>query len=73
MDRLLRPDRFETEPNAPNADKLYEHWKLTFQNYINTTLSRHTTPTGSDSSISDATLARNKLFALIAYQPTFLI
>ena len=34
MDRLLHPNRFETEPNAPTAEKLYRHWKITLMNYL---------------------------------------
>ena len=34
MDRLLRPKTLETEPSTPNCEKLYKHWKVTFQNYL---------------------------------------
>ena len=34
MDRLLRPKTLETESTAPNAEKLYKHWKTTFENYV---------------------------------------
>ena len=34
MDKLLRPERLETEPTTPNSEKLYRHWKMTFQNYL---------------------------------------
>ena len=34
MDRLLHPNRFETEPTAPTAEKLNRHWKITLMNYL---------------------------------------
>ena len=34
MDRLLRPKILETEPSAVNSEKLYRHWKITFENYL---------------------------------------
>ena len=34
MDRLLRPKTFETETTDPNSEKLYKHWKVTFENYV---------------------------------------
>ena len=34
MDKLLRPERLETEPTTSNSEKLYRHWKMTFQNYL---------------------------------------
>ena len=34
----MRLERFETESNAPNAGKLYKHWKLTFINYLETVI-----------------------------------
>ena len=34
MDRLLRPDRFDTEPSAPGATKKWLHWHRTFNNFI---------------------------------------
>ena len=33
MDRLLRPDRFDTEPSAPGATKKWLHWYRTFLNF----------------------------------------
>ena len=30
----MRLSRFETEPNAPTAEKLYRHWKITLMNYL---------------------------------------
>ena len=56
----MRPERFETEPNAPNAEKLYKHWKLTFTNYLETTI-----PEGEDNSNNQNAINRKKLFALI--------
>ena len=38
MDRLLRPDRFTTEPSEPESEKRYKHWKITLQNYLATSL-----------------------------------
>ena len=38
MDRLLKPERFTTEPNEPEAEKRYKHWKATLQNYFASTL-----------------------------------
>ena len=38
MDRLLRPKLFETEPSDPNAEKLYRHWKTTFENFLESNL-----------------------------------
>ena len=58
MDKLLRPDRFQIEPNDPNAEKLYKHWKLTFNNYVEATT---TTTSRGESSVTP----RGKLFALI--------
>ena len=34
MDRLMRPSRFDAEPNTLNEEKEYKHWKKTFQNYL---------------------------------------
>ena len=36
MDKLLRPERFNTEASAPNSENIYKHWKFTFLNYMNT-------------------------------------
>ena len=35
MDKHLRPSRFETEPNALNAEKAWKHWYRTFCNFLN--------------------------------------
>ena len=34
MDRLLRPDRFDTEPSTPGATKKGIHWFRTFTNFL---------------------------------------
>ena len=38
MDRLLRPERFTTEPSEPESEKRYKHWKTTLHNYLATSL-----------------------------------
>ena len=38
MDRLLRPKVFEAESTELNAEKLYKHWKMTLDNYIESTI-----------------------------------
>ena len=57
MDKLLKPERFQTEPTDPNAEKLYKHWKLTFNNYLETV--------GTTPESTPAGRTRSKLFALI--------
>ena len=34
MDKLLRPERFDTEPHSPNADRHWKHWYTTFENFL---------------------------------------
>ncbi|VDP89196.1 unnamed protein product [Echinostoma caproni] len=34
MDRHLRPDRFDTDPNSPNGADSWEHWYYTFTNFL---------------------------------------
>ena len=34
MEKYLRPDRFETDPNTLNAAKEYRHWYETFKNFL---------------------------------------
>ena len=34
MDRALRPERLETDPNQPGAAKDWQHWRRTFENYV---------------------------------------
>lgn len=36
MERLLRPERFDIDPNAANATDAWEHWFLTFSNFLDT-------------------------------------
>ena len=48
MDRLLRPKTFEAEPTDLNAEKLFLHWKITFENYLNSTLTAVTPGTQGD-------------------------
>ena len=42
MDKFLRPERFEIEPSAPNADRAWKHWLKTFTNFIQTLSSEDT-------------------------------
>ena len=60
MDRLMRPEQFETEPNAPNAEKLYKHQKLTFINYLETAIAAEKGKNDNQTNIN-----HKKLFALI--------
>ena len=71
MDRLLRPKVFETEITAPNAEKLFKHWKVTFENYMSATITP-AAPAASDdadevarATTAAANVARNKKHALI--------
>ena len=34
MERLLRPERFDTDPNSSSASKEWTHWLKTFQNFL---------------------------------------
>ena len=36
MDKLLRPERFDCDPNASTASSEWNHWKTTFDNFIAT-------------------------------------
>ena len=38
MDRILRPKTFETETTDPCAEKLFKHWKITFENFVSTSI-----------------------------------
>ena len=58
MDKLMRPERFATEPNDPNSEKLYKHWKLTFTNYLETAVA-------ASGENNDNNLNRKKFFGLI--------
>ena len=60
MDRLMRPEQFEIEPNAPNAEKLYKQWKLTFINYLETAITA-----GEGNNDNQTNINHKKLFALI--------
>ena len=56
----MRPEQFEIEPNAPNAEKLYKHWKLTFINYLETAITA-----GEGNNDNQTNINHKKLFALI--------
>ena len=34
MERLMRPDRLDADPNSSDAAKTYNHWFRTFTNFI---------------------------------------
>ena len=34
MDRLLKPERFDADPNSSNAAKEWQHWLCTFNNFL---------------------------------------
>ena len=34
MNRLLKPERLDLDPSAPNAAKEWRHWRRTFDNFI---------------------------------------
>ncbi|CAI6371236.1 unnamed protein product [Macrosiphum euphorbiae] len=34
MEKLLRPDRFETDPNSPTSAKEWAHWITKFNNFV---------------------------------------
>ena len=36
MDKLLKPKLFDTDPSLPDADQQWHHWKLTFDNFLDT-------------------------------------
>ena len=54
MDRLLRPKTLETEPTDPNAEKIFKHWKLTFENYLESTITAVTPGTQVDDASLEA-------------------
>ena len=64
MDRLLRPKVFETETTSPNSEKLYRHWKTTFENYLETSIPP-VDPAADDAADRQATIERKKMFALV--------
>ena len=35
MERFLRPERLDVDPNSANATKNWKHWKATFENFLN--------------------------------------
>ena len=71
MDRILRPKVFETTTSDPCAEKLYKHWKMTFENYIEESVAAVAAgTTGDEDSMNAAATAlasrnRKKRFALI--------
>ena len=34
MNRLMKPERLDLDPSAPNAAKEWRHWRRTFDNII---------------------------------------
>ena len=34
MERFLKPERLDADPSVGDADKLYKHWKKTFDNFL---------------------------------------
>ena len=34
MDRLLRPAKFEADPNAPESKQVFKHWQKTFERVV---------------------------------------
>ena len=63
MDRLLRPERFTTEPSDPDAEKRYRHWKMTFGNFLATSLPP--VPTDATAETVRASNEQKKLFGLL--------
>ena len=63
MDKLLRPKVFETDSNDPNAEKLYKHWKMTFTNYLETSIP-DIPEDAPNAANQQASVERKKLFAL---------
>ena len=61
MDRLLRPERFTTDPNEADSEKRYKHWKTTLLNYLSTTL---TVPATTDTDDVQAAYNRKRFFGL---------
>ena len=39
MDRVLRPERFDCDPNSPDASRNWKYWFTTFTNYLDTIVS----------------------------------
>ena len=71
MDRLLRPKVLEIDTTTPNAEKLYRHWKITFENNLENSIPPVTpgTPGDNDSMAvaanATAVAERKKRHALI--------
>jgi len=63
MDRLLRPKVFQTEASDPNAEKLYRHWKMTFQNYLETFIPAVAANDENAEEVAEAS-ARKRMYAL---------
>lgn len=34
MEKLLKPDKFDIDPDSPNANKKWLHWRKTFDNFL---------------------------------------
>ena len=34
MDKVLRPKRLESDPNRSEASREWNHWKITFDNFV---------------------------------------
>ena len=34
MERFLKPERLDVDPNTGDADKQFSHWKRTFDNFL---------------------------------------
>ena len=34
MDRLLKPERLDTDPSSPSAAQEWKHWRRTFENFL---------------------------------------
>ena len=41
MERYLRPERLDADPNSPTAKQEYKHWKRTFDAFL-TAVAEHT-------------------------------
>ena len=39
MDRVLRPERFDCDPNSPDASRNWKYWFTTFTNYLDSIIS----------------------------------
>ena len=34
LSEILKPNRFDVDPNAPGATKLFKHWLKTLENFL---------------------------------------